>query len=86
MTIHLYGDEDAMDQDLVRSLRARGVNVTTALEEDMIVCGAADASPAEMVSFGRRSGPGRRSSLGHNCDHHRADCCCHGLCLPPQSG
>ena len=33
MTIHLYIDEDAMDQDLVRSLRARGVNVTTALEE-----------------------------------------------------
>ncbi|MCL0073826.1 DUF5615 family PIN-like protein [Dehalococcoidia bacterium] len=36
MTIHLYIDEDAMDQDLVRSLRARGVNVTTALEENMI--------------------------------------------------
>lgn len=35
MTIHLYIDEDAMDQDLVRSLRARGVNVTTALEENM---------------------------------------------------
>lgn len=36
MTIHLYIDEDAMDQDLVRALRARGVNVTTALEENMI--------------------------------------------------
>ncbi len=36
MTIHLYVDEDAMDHDLVRALRARGVNVTTALEEAMI--------------------------------------------------
>lgn len=36
MTIRLYVDEDAMDHDLVRALRARGVDVTTALEAGMI--------------------------------------------------
>jgi len=36
MTIRLYVDEDAMDQDLVRALRVRGVDVTTALEAGMI--------------------------------------------------
>lgn len=36
MTIRLYIDEDAMDQNLVRALRARGVDVSTALEEAMI--------------------------------------------------
>lgn len=36
MTIRLYVDEDAMDQDLVRALRGRGVDVTTALEAGMI--------------------------------------------------
>lgn len=36
MTIRLYLDEDSMDQSLVRALRARGVDVTTALDEDMI--------------------------------------------------
>jgi len=34
--IRLYIDEDSMDQALVQALRARGVNVTTALEEGMI--------------------------------------------------
>jgi hypothetical protein len=32
MTIRFYVDEDAMDKDLVRALRARGVDVLTALE------------------------------------------------------
>lgn len=36
MKIRLYIDEDSMDQALVQALRARGVDVTTALEEDMI--------------------------------------------------
>ena len=36
MRIRLYFDEDSMDGDLVRALRARGVDVTTALEERMI--------------------------------------------------
>lgn len=35
-TIRLYMDEDSMDQALVRALRARGVDVTTALDEAMI--------------------------------------------------
>jgi hypothetical protein len=35
MPIRLYLDEDSMDQDLVRALRARGADVTTALDEDM---------------------------------------------------
>jgi hypothetical protein len=32
MLIRLYLDEDAMDSDLVRALRLRGVEVTTALD------------------------------------------------------
>jgi uncharacterized protein with PIN domain len=32
----LYFDEDSMDQALVRALRGRGVDVTSALEENMI--------------------------------------------------
>jgi hypothetical protein len=32
MQIRLYLDEDAMDSDLVRALRLRGVDVTTALD------------------------------------------------------
>ncbi len=36
MTIRLYFDEDAMDKDLVRALRARGIEVMTALEAGMI--------------------------------------------------
>ncbi len=34
--IRLYMDEDSMDRALVRALRARGVDITTALEEGMI--------------------------------------------------
>ena len=34
--IGLYLDEDSMDHDLVRALRARGLDVTTALLENMI--------------------------------------------------
>ena len=36
MIIRLYIDEDSMSRALVRTLRARNVDVTTALEEDMI--------------------------------------------------
>jgi hypothetical protein len=36
MKISLYLDEDTMDADLVRALRIRGVDVTTALEQGMI--------------------------------------------------
>jgi post-segregation antitoxin (ccd killing protein) len=35
MSVRLYMDEDSMDQALVRALRARGVDVKTALEEGM---------------------------------------------------
>lgn len=34
--LRLYCDEDCMDQDLVQALRIRGIDVTTALEQDMI--------------------------------------------------
>lgn len=34
--LRLYIDEDSMDRALVRALRARGVDVATALEEGMI--------------------------------------------------
>ena len=36
MTIRLYVDEDAMDQDLVRALRIRALDVMAALDSDMI--------------------------------------------------
>lgn len=36
MTIRLYVDEDAMDKDFVQALRARGIDVLTALEAGMI--------------------------------------------------
>ena len=38
MRIRLYMDEDSMDRGLLRALRARGVDVTTALDEGMIEC------------------------------------------------
>jgi ActR/RegA family two-component response regulator len=36
MTIRLYIDEDSMSRALARALEARGVDVTTALAENMI--------------------------------------------------
>jgi hypothetical protein len=36
VTIRLYLDEDAVDRDLVRALRARGVDVLTAQEAGLI--------------------------------------------------
>ena len=36
MSIRLYIDEDSMSRALTRALRARNVDVTTALDEDMI--------------------------------------------------
>jgi hypothetical protein len=36
MRIRLYIDEDAMDQDLVRALRIRALDVVTALDSGMI--------------------------------------------------
>ena len=36
MTIRLYMDEDTMDQALVQALRARNVDVITALDAGMI--------------------------------------------------
>ena len=36
MSLPLYIDEDSMDRDLARALRARGIDVTTALEAGMI--------------------------------------------------
>ena len=36
MTIRLYCDEDSMRRTLVNALRSRGMDVTTALEENMV--------------------------------------------------
>ena len=36
MMIRLYADEDSMDRDLVHALRARAVDVVTALDEGML--------------------------------------------------
>lgn len=44
----LYCDEDSMDHDLVRALRARGMDVTTAFAEDMI--DRSDASHLEYAA------------------------------------
>ena len=35
MTLRLYMDEDSMDQDIVRALRVRGIDVLTAREAQM---------------------------------------------------
>ncbi len=51
MKIRLYLDEDSMDRALVRALRARGVDVTTALEADMI-----ETNDAEHLEFAAREG------------------------------
>lgn len=49
--IRLYCDEDSMDRDLVRALRARGVDVTTAFEEDMI-----DRADEEHLDYATQQG------------------------------
>jgi hypothetical protein len=36
MTVQLYFDEDSMDHNLVRALQVRGMDVTTALDQNMI--------------------------------------------------
>lgn len=36
MTVRLYFDEDSMDRQLLRALRARGVDAVSALDADMI--------------------------------------------------
>ena len=36
MAIKVYCDEDSMDQDLVRALRVRGMDITTANDAGMI--------------------------------------------------
>jgi hypothetical protein len=36
--LHLYLDEDSMDQDLVAALRLRGVDVRTASDDEMLGC------------------------------------------------
>ena len=48
----LYLDEDSMDQALVRALRARGVDVLTALEAGMIERDDPD-HPAYATAHGR---------------------------------
>jgi len=51
MTIRIYVDEDAMDRDLVEGLRARGIDVLTALEAGMI-----ERSDEEHLDFATREG------------------------------
>ena len=51
MSIRLYIDEDSMDRALVRALRARGVDVTTALEEGMI-----EREDAEHLNYATEQG------------------------------
>jgi len=49
--IRLYMDEDSMSRSLVRALRARRVDVTTALEEGMI-----ERSDAEHLDYATTQG------------------------------
>jgi hypothetical protein len=51
MTIRLYCDEDSMDRNLIRALLARGMDVTTALEENMI-----DRGDAEHLDYATQQG------------------------------
>ncbi|MEI8016797.1 MAG: DUF5615 family PIN-like protein [Schlesneria sp.] len=50
MTARIYIDEDSMDRVLVAALRARGVDVLTALEADMI-----ERDDAEHLAFATSS-------------------------------
>lgn len=51
MEVRLYLDEDSMDRDLIRALRARGVDVESALEAGMI-----DRSDTEHLEYSTRQG------------------------------
>ena len=51
MTMRLYIDEDSMSRALVRALRARGIDVTTALDEGMI-----ERTDAEHLAFATNQG------------------------------
>ena len=51
MTPRLYMDEDSMDRDLVVALRARGVDVVTALEAGML-----ERTDAEQLEYARAQG------------------------------
>src|SRR5436309_7653218 len=52
MSLPLYIDEDSMDRDLVRALRARGIDVTTALEAGMTA--RTDADQLDFATAQRR--------------------------------
>ena len=51
MQIRLYLDEDAMDGDLVRALRLRGVDVTTALD-----AGLTNTADEEQLAYATKHG------------------------------
>jgi hypothetical protein len=51
MTIRLYFDEDSMDHKLVRALRARSMDVKTALDDNMI-----DRADEEHLDFATQQG------------------------------
>ncbi len=51
MEVRLYLDEDSMDRDLIKALRARGVDVESALEAGMI-----DRSDAEHLELATQRG------------------------------
>jgi len=51
MTIQLYFDEDSMDRILVGALRARRMDVVTALDENMI-----DRDDSEHLDYATQQG------------------------------
>jgi hypothetical protein len=70
MLIRLYLDEDAMARSLVSGLRARGINVTTVVDEGM-----SERSDLEQLEFGTKIGRSIYTfNVGHFCNLHTEFC------------
>ena len=66
MLIRLYLDEDAMERSLVSGLRARGISVTTVLDEGM-----SERSDIEQLEFATKIGRSIYTfNVGHFCSLH----------------
>jgi len=67
MQIRLYVDEDAMARAAVSGLRARGVDVTTVLEEGM-----SEKDDVEQLEYATQQGRAIYTfNVGHFCQLHR---------------
>ena len=67
MPIRLYVDEDAMARALVKGLRARGVDITTVFDEEMLA-----RSDAEQLEYAVQQGRVFYTfNVGHFCRLHK---------------